>query len=302
MGATPARDCPSHQRSLPAGRRKENGVTEERGKAWQIGVSQTFGDKGMSGKSPLKIKPLRLPGESVDDEIVHLRENALTDYLFVAGGVFLLMVMEWFGYLTHSERHPWALSILAVATFAYVGPRLWRLKKRVKDLRLGRDGEQIVAEQLECLREQGAHILHDVPGDGFNLDHVVISTRGIYAVETKTRTKPSPKARVVVEGDSLTVAGYAPDRDPISQAAAAARWLETRLYETTGKRFFVRGVVVFPGWFVEQRGQRGEVWVLEPKALPAFIEKAPEMIAPSDVTLAADHLSRYVRSRVERAA
>jgi hypothetical protein len=61
-------------------------------------------------------------------------------------------------------------------------------------------------------------------------------------------------------------------------------------------------VVVFPSWYVEQRGSRGDVWVLEPKALPAFIENAPAMIAPSDVALASDHLSRYVRSEVEKAA
>jgi len=140
-----------------------------------------------------------------------------------------------------------------------------------------------------------------VPGEGFNLDHVVISTHGIYAIETKTQTKPSPKARVIVNGDSLTVAAYAPDRNPIEQVTAAARWLERRLHQSTGKRFFVRGVVVFPGWFVEQRGARGDVWVLEPKALPAFIENAPVMIAPSDVTFAADHLSRYVRSEAEKA-
>jgi len=90
-----------------------------------------------------------------------------------------------------------------------------------------------------------------LPGDGFNLDHVVISTHGICAVETKTRTKPSPRARVVVDGDSLTVAGYTPDRNPIAQAASAASWLERRLQESTGKRFFVRGVVVFPQWYVE---------------------------------------------------
>jgi hypothetical protein len=30
---------------------------------------------------------------------------------------------------------------------------------------------------------------------------------------------------------------------------SAARWLEKGLQESTGKRFFVRGVVVFPGWF-----------------------------------------------------
>jgi hypothetical protein len=256
----------------------------------------------MSGQSPLKAKPLRLPGESVDDEIVHLRESALMDHLFVAACVLLLTFMEWFGYLTNSGRHPLAFTLLAVVTVGYVGPRIWKLKKKIKELKLGRDGEKIVGEQLECLRARGAQVLHDVPGDGFNLDHVVISTHGIYVIETKTRSKPSPRSRVVVDGDNLTVAGYAPDRSPIEQVAAAARWLEKTFQQSTGKRFSVRGVVVFPGWFVEQRGPRGDVWVLEPKALPAFIENAPAMIPPSDVALAAFHLSRYVRSQGERAA
>ena len=256
----------------------------------------------MSGQSPLRIKPLRLPGQGVDDEIIRLREGALMDHLFVAGCVCVLASMEWFGYLTHSARHPWVFTVLAVATVGYVAPRIWKLRKKIKELKLGRDGEKIVGEQLECMREQGAHVFHDVPGEDFNLDHVVISTHGIYAIETKTRSKPSSKARVVVDGDSLTVAGYAPDRNPIEQVTAAARWLEKRLQASTGKRFFVRGVVVLPGWFVEQKGSRGDVWVLEPKALPAFIENAPAMIAPSDVALAADHLSRYVRSEAEKAA
>jgi hypothetical protein len=254
----------------------------------------------MSSQSPLKLKPLRLPGESVDDEIVRLREGALMDHLFAAACVVLLAAMEWFGYLTNSGRHPWAFTALAVVTVGYVAQRIWGLRKTIRQLRHGRDGERIVAEQLECMREQGAQVFHDVPGEGFNLDHVVISTHGIYAVETKTRSKPSPKARVIVEGDSLTVAGYESDRNPIEQVTAAARWLERRLRQSTGKRFFVRGVVVFPGWYVEQRGQRGDVWVLEPKALPAFIGNAPTMLAPSDAALAADHLSRYVRSEAEK--
>jgi hypothetical protein len=256
----------------------------------------------MSGQSPIKIKPLRLPGQGVDDDIVRLREGALMDHVFAAGCVCLLASMEWFGYLMHTGRHPWAFTLLAAVTMGYVAPRIWKLRNKIKELKLGRDGEKIVAEQLECLREYGAQVFHDVPGDGFNLDHVVISTHGIYAIETKTQTKPSAKARVIVDGPSLTVAGYVPDRNPIAQVTAAARWLENRLKESTGKRFFVRGVVVFPGWYVEQRGPRGDVWVLEPKALPAFIDQAPAMIVPSDAALAADHLSRYVRSRAEKAA
>jgi hypothetical protein len=64
----------------------------------------------------------------------------------------------------------------------------------------------------------------------------------------------------------------------------------------------VRGVVVFPGWFVEQRSPRSAVWVLEPKALPGFIEKEPSTLAQADVALAAYHLSRYIRSEADSVA
>jgi Nuclease-related domain len=254
----------------------------------------------MSGQSPLKEKPLRLPGESLDKEIDKwVVDKALGAY-FAAACVCAIAFVEWYGFLTHAPRSPVLFTLVAVAAAIFAGWRIWSIRGRVRQLRLGRDGERVVGQFLERLREGGGQVFHDVPGDGFNLDHVVISTHGIYAIETKTRTKPSSKARVVVDGDSLTVAGYTPDRNPIEQVTSAARWLEKRLQESTGKRFFVRGVVVFPRWFVEQRGPRGDVWVLEPKALPAFIENAPAMIASADVALAADHLSRYVRSAAEK--
>jgi hypothetical protein len=40
---------------------------------------------------------------------------------------------------------------------------------------------------------------------------------------------------------------------------------------------------------------------LEPKALPAFVEKEPVTVVPADVALATFHLSRYVRSEAEKA-
>jgi hypothetical protein len=38
----------------------------------------------------------------------------------------------------------------------------------------------------------------------------------------------------MVDGNSLTMAGQTPDRDPIVQASLAARWLEDNLQESTG--------------------------------------------------------------------
>jgi hypothetical protein len=256
----------------------------------------------MSSQSPLKEKPLRLPGESLDKEIDKLVNDKALGVLFAAGCFCFVAYFEWYGYLTHAPRRPVLFTVVAAAAVIFAGWRVWAIRGRVRRLRLGRDGERSVGQLLEQLRENGAQVFHDILAPGFNLDHVVISSRGIYAIETKTRTKPGPRARVVVEGDTLTVAGHMPDRNPIEQVTAAARWLENELKKSTGKRFFVRGVVVFPGWFVEQRGQRGDVWVLEPKALPAFIENAPAMIAPADVALAASRLALYVRSEAERAA
>jgi hypothetical protein len=254
----------------------------------------------MSAQSPLKAKPLPNAGDSVDAEIRRWTDDRLLEVLFFAGGFALLASMEWLGYLTHSPRRPILFSCATAIAFAVGAWRVWVIRGKVRQLKLGRDGERVVGQFLERLREGGAQIFHDVPGDGFNLDHVIISPNGLYAIETKTFSKPWPKAKVTVEGKTLLVAGRVPDCDPIEQVASAAKWLESKLEESTGKRFKVRGVVVFPGWFVEQRTPRGPVWVLEPKMLPAFIEQEPSAMAVTDVKLAAFHLSRYIRGEIER--
>jgi hypothetical protein len=256
----------------------------------------------MAGRSPLKAKPLRNPGESLDHEIERCISDTVVGYYLAAMVLCVLASMEWLGYLTHAPRHPLLFTVMAFVAAIVATWRILGIRRQVRQLRLGRDGERVVGQFLERLRDGGGQVFHDIPADKFNLDHVIISRHGVYAVETKTLSKPWSRATVTVEGDSIRVAGRVLDRDPIAQVSGAARWLECLLETSTGRRFPVRGVVVFPGWFVEQRSRTGPVWVLEPKALPAFIEREPMTIAASDVGLAAYHLSRYVRAEVEKAA
>lgn len=246
--------------------------------------------------SPLKSKPLRLPGQSLDEQIDYVINDRAAEYLFGAGCLCLLAATEWFGYLMHRPRMPLLFTGMALVGIGIAAWRLSAIKTQLRQLCLGRDGERCVGQFLERLREDGSQVFHDVPAEGFNLDHVVISRHGIFAIETKTWTKPWPKATILVDGTELLVAGRKPDRNPMQQAAGAARWLESLLAESTGKQFQARGVVVFPSWWVEQRSPRGAVWVLEPKALPERIRHEPESINSSDVALASSHLSRYVRS------
>ncbi len=121
-------------------------------------------------------------------------------------------------------------------------------------------------------------------------------------IETKTFSKrSSPDAKVIFDGERVLVDGYEPDRNPVAQAKAQAAWLRELLAESTGRKFSARPVILFPGWFVQQgKGTTREIWVLEPKALRAFLENEPAVLSMEDVKLASFHLSRFIRTNESR--
>jgi hypothetical protein len=206
-------------------------------------------------------------------------------------------VVETIGYLFDQARQPLFYLALFLIAVVWASSRIWRVRPLLKAYKLAEEGEKAVGQYLEKLRSEGYEIFHDVPGTGFNIDHVLIGPTGVYTVETKTWTKP-PRgdAKIVFDGKVLTALGMKPERDPIKQSRGQVSWIATLLRESTGRRFAVRGVVLFPGWFVEQGdGALRETWVLNPKALPAFLGNAKGSLSPEDVKLAAYHLSRYVR-------
>jgi hypothetical protein len=164
-------------------------------------------------------------------------------------------------------------------------------------LKLGRDGEKAVGQFLESLRERGYRVFHDVVGGNFNLDHVLIGPAGVFTVETKTHSKPSGDARITFDGETIRVGGFEPDRDPVIQARAQVSWLRELLSESTGRRFDVRGVIVYPGWYVnEGDAKQNPVWVLAPRRLVTFLDHEPRRLSQEDIHLASFHLSRFVRT------
>jgi hypothetical protein len=247
--------------------------------------------------SPLKDKPLRNPGQGLDERIQALLDDKVLSYLFYAGGFSMLALMEWVGYLLNTPRMPWVFTSLAALAIAWAASRVVALRRELRALRQGRDGEKAVGQYLERFRRNGGQVFHDVPGDDFNIDHVVICDRGVLVVETKCLTKPYAHATVTVDSGQVLVAGQAPERDPIQQVRAQCQWLARILQESTGKSFQIRGAVVFPGWFVEPQKSEPklDVWVLEPKALEGFVDREPVRLSASDVSLASFHLSRFIR-------
>lgn len=248
-------------------------------------------------RSPLKDKPLRLPGQSLLEEREKLLENAFESPLLLALFSVVLAGLEWWRHYANMKPNPIVFTMFAVGTVLYAAFRIYRALPKLRNLRLGLEGERAVGQFLERCREQGFVVFHDVVGSGFNVDHVLVGPTGVYAIETKTWSKPtSGRACIEFDGDAIKRAGIAPDRDPVVQAKAQASWLRSVLQETTGKSFPVHPVIVFPGWFIENTNNSFKsIWVLEPKALPAFLSKEPTRLPVEDVKLASYHLSRLIR-------
>src|ERR1700730_8623336 len=105
----------------------------------------------MADKSPLKAKPLRNPGDSVNEEIDRQINDRFLDVLLFAVGFCLLAIYEWFGSLARIPRQPVALTCAAIVAVAVAGWRFVETRKQVKQLKMGRDGERCVGQFLERL-------------------------------------------------------------------------------------------------------------------------------------------------------
>ncbi len=242
-------------------------------------------------RSPLKQKPLRRPGQSVQREMDRLLEDWLLPIIVVSTNFCIVAAYDWAYTLHWLKPQPILWTALALPSTAFAFYSYFTTKRKLLRLKLGRDGERVVGQYLEHLRSQGCLVYHDLVGDRFNIDHVVLSPHGIFVIETKTYSKPAKEqADAEYDGERLLVNGVEHDRDAVKQARALAAWLRDRLQESTGRRFPVRGVVLLPGWYVRIRAKTPEVWVLNPEMLGTFIGREPVVVKAEDVALVSDRI------------
>lgn len=251
-------------------------------------------------KSPIKDKPLRYAGQSLDERIDKLIGEEIIPYIICSFFMVFFALYEWWRYFKNPPPSPKAVTFIALLFIFFTAYKVRKNFKILKNVRLGRAGERAVGQFLECLREKGYRIFHDIQSSDFNLDHVIISTKGIYVIETKTYSKPNTgEAKIIFDGKKLATTGGSNHTKPLIQARAAANWLKNMLSETTGKKFEVKPVILFPGWYISstEQGRKSGIWVLNPKALPSYIENQPDIISHEDMMLASYHISRYIRTQ-----
>lgn len=274
-----------------------------------VGLAFKLLHKRTSRRAPLQGRKVgNLPGQQLVARVQH-HDEELSRGLSLMFMSFPLMFMTWATFRISWQHVRWGVIewMTLVGAFLIFGwglvdyVRHFRKREQAKD---GLLAERVTGLQLNRLVTQGCTVLHDLPAEGFNIDHVVIAPRGIYAVETKSFRKPrdasdnrdDPSHQVGYDGRMLKFPEFA-TREPIEQAARQAQWLRRTLRDALGRDYPVAAAVSLPGWFIvrSEEGKRADVQVFTPMGRGAeFMAWEPERIGATQRRVVAETLAaRY---------
>lgn len=258
-------------------------------------------------RSPIGRDLLRGPGHTVREELDEATLSLQWDVALMM--VVPLMTVTIFLAQAHLRgglqemSHAALLSALLLVGFVgFMVYRLWKSGQRIDNLKTGFDAELAVGQELDQLMRQGAIVFHDLPAEKFNIDHVVISTAGVFAVETKGFTKHERGkvgATVEFDGNVLKFPTWT-TKAPLEQARRQAEWLAKWLAAATGSPVRVHPVVALPGWYVKRTG-RGEVRVFNGRELSGLLNsRGSQTLTAQDVQRVAHQVEQRCRTVAPR--
>lgn len=225
-------------------------------------------------KIPAQATPnaLRGPGQSLLKQIDQTNEKTQRALIFI----LLIPMLTFAVHLSYSKfgdvPETWSRTAISsgsvLALMGYYIISFLRIRSLRRHLQLGYDGEVAVARELNRMMSKGYQVYHDFPGDGFNIDHILVGPAGVMAVETKTLSRRALRNRkadavVTYDGRMLHFPKYS-DHQSIDQAKRQAAWLSQWLSTTIGEEVCARAMVALPGWFVKRTSADG-IPVVNPK-------------------------------------
>lgn len=214
-------------------------------------------------RNPINNNLLRSPGETLRQKI----EDVNLDISAYLSLVMVIPLMLYTLYLSFSSLKSISVTVsifyllIGFSTLAFIIFKLIKLVINKSNLSLGYDAELAVGQELNSMMRDGCWVFHDVPAENYNIDHVVVGAAGVFAIETKGRSKLKQKNgkadyKVKYDGNKLDFPGWS-ETEPLEQANRQAKSLQVWLSSALGETIQVKPVLILPGWFVESSTSRG---------------------------------------------
>lgn len=261
-----------------------------------------YKQKNRRKKSPLNIELLRSPGETLRDEIYELTLDILMKVFLIPTSSILIYAIITTQFAANIERKFDLFTLVIYLLFGfgliiYLMQNVFKLLNKRNKLRMGYDCELAVGQELNNRMRDGFNVFHDFPADGFNIDHVLIGSTGVFAVETKGRAKnrvsENGNWRLKFDGEKLIFPSWI-ETKPITQAVSQAQWLEEWINKTTGAPCKVQPVLAIPGWFID-RTSPSELKVYNGKN-SSFLVKGKPILSPQQIQVISHQVEQKCRT------
>jgi amino acid transporter len=245
--------------------------------------------------SPIKVKPIHVAGQSLE----YMVEDTIADmasYLLIIAGILIMVIIEWLRWIFPLKIPPILISIIGAIAIGYCVYKIIKFRKQLMNYRLGIDGERLVAEKIDTLKSEGYIILHDIVANKFNIDHVIISKKGIFTIETKTLRKRG-KEEITFKNGNIFAGNRNLGKDSINQSIAESAWLINKIYEITGKKHKVKPILIFPNWYIQRMDNEMKklIWILNQNSIISFLTNEKEKLDEKEIQLITFGLISYIR-------
>ncbi len=212
--------------------------------------------KSLFRKNPINTYLLRAPGQSLLQKIDEYSFEISTSLLTIPA--VLLIIYSSYQTSSKSKLILIGTVILSVTFLFFVNRKIINLIDENEKLKLGYEAELAIGQELNQLMRLGFYVFHDVSLKNtiseFNIDHIVVGSTGVFAIETKGRSKPIKSTgeyafKVTFDGKKLIF----PDHEevaPVEQAKRQAESLQKWLSKAIAEPVKVKAVISLPGWYV----------------------------------------------------
>ncbi len=231
-------------------------------------------------KTPFTEKALlRLPGHSLDKKIREINEELAVNMLaLILIATISINIIITTALIAKKELSFSNFGIHLISAGIMIIFFIYRTVKYLlirQNLRLGYFGELVTAEALNKLMPEGNHVFHDFQADNFNIDHIVVGPAGVFAIETKARSKAvsgdgKKDANAIYNGREIIFSNFN-DTTYLEQAKRQAKWLSTWLKSAIGEPVDVFPVISLPGFYVETKAPPNGMFVINPKQMKTVI-------------------------------
>ena len=171
------------------------------------------------------------------------------------------------------------VAIVAVGFIYWVkamGDKAEEISHRALDARRGAFAEEDVGTLLGAL-PTGYFVVHDFVSNRGNIDHIVVSSKGILTLETK-----SHRGVVSFDGEKLRRDGKIFEKDLINQAWAQAFSIHDLLARQGVAVPKPQPVILFVNADVRVREKVKGVEIISRRYLPAYLERLKNCMTPKD--------------------